>query len=76
MRLRPYREFNLSEKDQLGLYSEIEKLITNPDTQFIFTTPGHNEIAMTGSVIYQDTEFAVVGTIDRMIFHDDAWYCL
>jgi ATP-dependent helicase/nuclease subunit A len=71
-----YPEFGLAEKDQITLYDELNRLITNPDTQFIFNTAGYNEVSVTGSVFYDNKEFAVIGTIDRLVFHDNVWWVI
>ncbi|HEY1096936.1 MAG TPA: double-strand break repair helicase AddA [Alphaproteobacteria bacterium] len=71
-----YPEFSLPEADQKNLYKEIARLVTDPQMQFIFTASGHNEVSVTGSVFYNNKEFAVVGVIDRLVFHDDAWWII
>ena len=72
-------EFGLSEGDQDKLYDEVYTLISQPDTRFIFakdSSQANTETALAGSVQFEGRHYALTGKIDRLIYHDNAWWII
>ncbi len=73
-----YPEFDLPERDQKALYREIETLIHQPAKRFIFTKNAHasSELNIAGQVRFENKDYALTGMIDRLVFHDKAWWII
>jgi ATP-dependent helicase/nuclease subunit A len=71
-----YREFDLPAVEQQKLHHDILSILQHPDCAFIWSQRGHNEVSVTGEIQYRGQDFAVVGVIDRLIFHNGSWWII
>lgn len=73
-----YPEFALAEQDQAHLHTEIDRLISTPDYQFIFSAQDQasTEVPLAGRIRYDGIDYPMTGTIDRLVYHQDAWWII
>lgn len=73
-----YPEFSLNEREQNALYQEIHQLISTPDNQFIFAAQeqASTEIPLAGRIRYNGQDYPMTGKIDRLVYHDNAWWII
>lgn len=73
-----YPEFALNDREQAALYNEIYQLISATDNQFIFAAQeqASTELLLAGRIRYNSQDYPMTGKIDRLVYHDGAWWII